>query len=213
MQITAAQIAKIIPVNKNPTALADALNNMLPDYNINTLNRVAGFIAQCAHESLGFTVLAENLNYSQAGLRKVFPRYFPNDTIAMAYARKPEKIANRVYANRMGNGNEASGDGWKFRGHGPLQLTGHDNHAAFAASIDRTIDETVEYISTLQGGIESACWFWKANNINKWLDINDFDGASDVINRGRKTSIIGDAIGYADRLSRYKVAKSVLGES
>lgn len=212
MQITKQQMANILPVNKDPGGLADALNAILPSYDIITLNRVAGFIAQCAHESLGFTVLSENLNYSQTGLRKVFPRYFPNDTIAALYARKPEKIANRVYANRMGNGNESSGDGWKFRGHGPLQLTGHDNHAAFAKSINRTIDETVKYISTLQGGIESACWFWKVNNINKWLDADDFDGASDIINKGRKTVIEGDAIGYADRISKYNLARKILGE-
>lgn len=211
MQLTSGQITKLIPIYKDPAGLATALNNVLPTYEINSVNRVAGFIAQCAHESLGFTALRENLNYSQEGLRKVFPKYFPNSTIAAAYARKPEKIANRVYANRMGNGSEASGDGWRFRGHGPLQLTGHDNYQLFADSINKSLDETIAYVETLQGGIESACWYWKRNNVNFWLDQNDIDGASDVINKGRKTAAIGDSIGYADRAARYKAAKLLLG--
>lgn len=211
MKLTTDQLARIVPINKNPAALATALNNILPKYDITTLNRISGFVAQCAHESLGFTALVENLNYGQSGLRKIFPKYFPNDSIAILYARRPAKIANRVYANRMGNGSEASGDGWKFRGHGPLQLTGHDNITLFAASIGKTIDETILYIATLEGGIESACWFWKTNNINARCDKDDIDGMSDIINRGRRTAAIGDTHGYADRVARYTLTKKILG--
>lgn len=211
MKITTEQIAKIVPINKNPAALADALNNILPKYDITTLNRISGFVAQCAHESLGFTALVENLNYSAVGLRKIFPKYFLNDVIAGQYARQPMKIANRIYATRMGNGNEASGDGWKFRGHGPLQLTGHDNITLFATSIGKTLDETIAYIATLEGGIESACWYWKTNNINAACDEDNIDAMSDLINRGRRTAPIGDSIGYADRLARYTSTKKILG--
>ena len=212
MKLTTEQLAKIVPINKNPAALAEALNNILPKYDITTLNRISGFVAQCAHESLGFTALVENLNYGQSGLRKIFPKYFPNDTIALQYARQPMKIANRVYANRMGNGTEASGDGWKFRGHGPLQLTGHDNVTLFAKSISKTLDETIAYIATLEGGIESACWYWKTNNINATCDEDNIDAMSDIINRGRRTAPIGDSIGYADRLARYTSTKKILGD-
>lgn len=211
MKLTTEQIAKIVPINKNPAALADALNDILPKYDITTLTRISGFIAQCAHESLGFTALVENLNYGQSGLRKIFPKYFPSDAIALQYARQPMKIANRVYANRMGNGAEASGDGWKFRGHGPLQLTGHDNITLFATSIGKTLDETIVYIATLEGGIESACWYWKTNNINAACDEDNIDAMSDLINCGRRTAPIGDSIGYADRLTRYTSTKKILG--
>lgn len=211
MKLTKEQLAKIVPINKDPAALANALNNILPKYNITTLNRISGFIAQCAHESLGFTALAENLNYGLSGLRKVFPKYFPNDVIAGQYARQPIKIANRVYANRMGNGPEASGDGWKFRGHGPLQLTGKNNHLLFATRIGKTLEETIAYIATLEGGIESACWYWDTNNLNARCDEDDIDGMSDIINRGRRTAAIGDSIGYEDRFARYTSTKKILG--
>lgn len=209
--ISLAQIKQIYPNNKQPELLVTALNNVLPKYEINTVNRLAGYMAQVGHESLGFTALVENLNYSAVGLRKIFPKYFLNDAIALQYARQPMKIANRIYATRMGNGNEASGDGWKFRGHGPLQLTGHDNITLFATSIGKTLDETIVYIATLEGGIESACWYWKTNNINAACDEDNIDAMSDLINRGRRTAPIGDSIGYADRLARYTSTKKILG--
>jgi predicted chitinase len=120
--------------------------------------------------------------------------------------------ANKVYADRLGNGNEASGDGWKLRGRGVIQLTGRDNCTAFAKSINKTLDETIVYLETKEGAIEGACWFWKTNNLNKWVDINDFDGLSDCINRGRKTPAIGDAIGYTDRKKKYDLALSLFSK-
>ena len=185
---------------------------ILPKYEINSIQRVAAFIAQCSHESANFTVLRENLNYSAEGLNKVFAKYFVRASRdAGTYARNPEKIANVVYANRMGNGDVSSGDGWRFRGRGVIQLTGRDNYTAFGKSVRLTTLETIDYLETRRGALESACWYWKINNLNKWVDINDFDGLSDSINLGRKTSAIGDANGFADRKALFIESCKVLG--
>ena len=130
MQLTKAQLKQLLPKNPYIDQWYGALSQLLPDYEINTPQRIAAFIAQCSHESAGFTALRENLNYRWQSLRKIFPKYFPTDELAQEYANKPNKqeaIANRVYANRMGNGPESSGDGWRFCGRGLIQLTGRDN--------------------------------------------------------------------------------------
>ena len=202
MQLTVKQFSSIIPENKKPQDVVDALNPLLKKYNINTVNRVAGFLAQCGHESAGFNILKENLNYSAKGLRGVFSKYFPDDAIAAKYERKPEMIASRVYANRMGNANEASKDGYKFRGRGAIQLTGHDNYKAFADSIDMTIDEVIPYLETLEGALESACWFWKKTRINDLCDNDDIVTMTKRINGGTN--------GLADRKAHYEKAKKVL---
>ena len=173
MNITAAQIQELFPRYKYPADLADALSELFDKYEINTVNRAAGFLAQCGHESAGFTVLKENLNYSAEGLHKVFKKYFPTLESARPYARQPEKIANRVYANRMGNGPESSGDGYKFRGRGAIQLTGKNNYTRYAKSVGMTIDEVIADLETLDGAIESACWFWKNNGLNAICDRDD----------------------------------------
>jgi len=137
MEITREQLAEIIPKNLYIDQWCGALNKLLPDYGIDTPQRVAAFLAQCAHESGGFVFLKENLNYRAASLRKIFPKYFPTDTLAEQYAGQPNKaeaIANRIYANRMGNGDEASGDGFRFGGRGLIQLTSKNNDANFADS-------------------------------------------------------------------------------
>ena len=122
---------KLYPKAKNVDLVFDALSEYLPKYNIDNNRRIAGFIAQCGHESGGFTVFSENLNYSESGLNVVFPKYFKNaGRNAKEYARNPEKIANVVYANRMGN--NKPGDGWKYRGRGAIQITGKDNYTAFS---------------------------------------------------------------------------------
>ena len=203
------QVAKLI--KKNPEIWHPLLAELLPKYGIDTPTKVAAFIAQCSHESANFTVLKENLNYSAEGLNKVFGKYFIKagrspDT----YARNPEKIANVVYANRMGNGDTASGDGWRYRGRGVIQLTGKDNYDAFGKAIKLTLADTVTYLESNKGALESACWFWKTNNLNKWVDANDFDGLSDTINLGRKTAKVGDANGFADRKEMYSLALRVL---
>ena len=186
----------------------DALCKLLPKYGITTERRVAHFLSQCAHESGGFKTLEENLNYSAKALRAVFGRYFgePPKADADEYARNPEMIANRVYNDtyrkyKMGNTEE--GDGWRFRGRGLKQLTGRDNYTRFGKTVDMTAEEAADYVATPAGAIESACWFWDANNLN---DIADTD---DVVKMTKK--INGGNIGLEDRQKRYKHAMEVLG--
>jgi putative chitinase len=181
----------------------EALEQLLDDYEINTPKRVAAFIAQCAHESGNFVFVKENLNYKAASLRKVFGKYFPNDEIAAQYANKPEMIANRVYANRMGNGDEASGDGWRYCGRGLIQLTGKDNYFWFASSLEISPEEAAEYMGTFEGAAQSACWFWETNNLNQWADKSDILTLTKRIN--------GGTIGLEDRIKHYNHALHVLG--
>ena len=126
MELTESQLKQIIPKNQYVSYWYAALQQLLPQYEINTSERIAAFLAQCAHESGGFVFIKENLNYRWQSLRKVFPKYFPTDALAQQYEKQPEKIANRVYANRMGNGPEESGDGYKFYGRGLIQVTGRE---------------------------------------------------------------------------------------
>jgi putative chitinase len=201
--ITKDQLAQLIPGNPYLVQWCDALNEILPEYGIDTPQRVAAFIAQCAHESGGFKFLKENLNYRAASLRKTFSKYFPDDAVAAAYANKPEMIANRVYANRMGNGDEASGDGFRYCGRGLIQLTGRDNYAFFAGSLDIPVEEAAEYLQTFEGAVQSACWFWETNNLNQWADKDDILTLTKRIN--------GGTIGLEDRKKHYEHAKHVLG--
>ena len=204
--ITREQLAQLIPGNPYLDNWLEALNEILPEYEINTPQRVAAFVAQCAHESGGFRALKENLNYKAATLRKVFPKYFPNDAIANEYANKPNKqaaIANRVYANRMGNGPEESGDGYRYCGRGLIQLTGKDNYTWFAASLEIPVEEAAEYLQTFEGAVQSACWFWETNNLNQWADKGDIVTLTKRIN--------GGTIGLEDRIKHYNHALHVLG--
>lgn len=205
MQLTAAQFKSICPTNKYPDTFVEVLNELLPKYEINTVNRVAGFLAQCGHESNGFSVLKENLNYGAQGLLGLFKKYFPDAGTAKKYERQPEKIANRIYANRMGNGPESSGEGWKFRGRGAIQLTGKDNYSQFAKSIGKTLDDTVAYLETVDGAVESACWFWSKNGLNAICDKDDIVLMTKRIN--------GGTIGLEDRKKHYNHAKHILGEN
>jgi putative chitinase len=200
--LTRDQLAKLIPGNQYVDEWYEALSQLLPDYDINTPQRIAAFIAQCAHESAGFKFLKENLNYRAESLMRVWPRYFPNIEIARQYAHKQEKIANRAYANRMGNGNEASGDGWKFCGRGLIQLTGRNNYESFAESIETPVEEIPEYLATFEGAAQSACWFWETNNLNKWADQGEMVTLTKKIN--------GGTLGLEDRIKHYKHALEVL---
>jgi putative chitinase len=200
--LTEQILSQICTKNKNVGELLIALINVLDKYDINTNKRIAGFLAQCGHESADFTVLKENLNYGAAGLRGTFGKYFKDDATAKAYERQPEKIANKVYASRMGNGDEKSGDGYKYRGRGAIQLTGHDNYKAFAASIGQSITDTITYLETLEGAIESAAWFWKKNGLNATCDADDIVAMTKKIN--------GGTIGLEDRKAHYLKAKSLL---
>jgi len=149
----------------------DAMVEMLPKYQIDTPKRVAGFIAQTAHESASYKTITENLNYSAKALNAIFGKYFHRAGVdAQKYHRQPRKIANRIYANRMDNGDTESGDGWTFRGGGILQLTGRYNYTQFGKTVGMSAEEATDYVRTPKGAIESACWFWTANNINKYCD-------------------------------------------
>jgi putative chitinase len=193
---TKEKLAKCLSRNKSIDALYEAFSTVLPKYEITSVERVAAFLAQCGHESADFTVLKENLNYSAEGLSKVFPKRFPSVAAAQPYNRNPEKIANKIYADRMGNGPEASGEGYKFRGRGAIQLTGKENYSKFAASVDKSLDEAVAYCETLEGAIESACWFWSTNKLNALADATDIVALTKRIN--------GGTIGLEDRKHHFE---------
>lgn len=200
--ITTEQIQQILPHNNSPHTLCATLNGLLPKYEINTKNRIAGFLAQCAVESVEFTVFQENLNYGPQSLIKTWPKLFPNTDVANQYAHQPEKIANRAYANRYGNGNEASGDGWKYRGRGAIQTTFHDNYNVFAVFIGLSLDQTVAYCETPTGAIESACFYWKMCKINDDCDADNIESMTHKINPAY--------LGLPQRKIYYEKAKSIL---
>lgn len=206
MELTKEQLKKLLPKNPYIDYWHNALSQLLPDYEINTSQRIAAFVAQCAHESGGFMVLKENLNYRWQTLRKLFPKYFPTDELAQEYANKPNKqeaIANRIYASRMGNGPETSGDGYRFCGRGLIQLTGRDNYTFFAGSLDITVEEASQYLETFEGAAQSACWFWETNKLNQWADKGDIVTLTKRIN--------GGTIGLEDRIKHYEHALHILG--
>lgn len=203
MELKIEQLKQIIPKNPYVEHWYNALSKLLPDYGINTPERMAAFLAQCAHESGDFKFIKENLNYRAPSLRKTFGKYFPTDEIAQQYANKPEKIANRVYANRMGNGPEESGDGYRYCGRGLIQLTGKENYFWFAASLQITPEEASEYMETFEGAAQSACWFWETNNLNQWADAKDILTLTKRIN--------GGTIGLEDRKRHFEHALHIFG--
>lgn len=166
-------------------------------FGIDTPLKLAHFLAQCGHESGGFKVVNENLNYGAKGLRGIFGKYFPTDALAASYERKPEKIANKVYANRMGNGDEASGEGYKFRGRGYIQLTGKDNYTAFGKSIGVDIIANPDLVATTYP-LLSAAWFFSKNCLKKCVD------ASDATVTSVTKCVNGGTIGLDDRLKHFK---------
>jgi putative chitinase len=205
-EFTQHQLAEMVPGNPYIDHWFEAIAEILPEYEINTRPRVAMFIAQCAHESGGFRAIKENLNYRAPSLRKLFSKYFPDDAMAARYAgmsKKQEAIANRIYANRMGNGDEASGDGYRYCGRGLIQLTGKNNYTLFAGSLEMPVEEVPEYLATFEGAVQSACWFWETNNLNQWADKGDVLTATKRIN--------GGTIGLEDRIKHYNHALHVLG--
>jgi putative chitinase len=201
--LTQQQLAQFLPGNPYLDHWYHALEQALPDYDINTPTRVAAFLAQCAHESGGFKFLKENLNYKAESLSRVWPKYFKDPVIAKQYAHNQEMIANRAYGGRMGNGPEASGDGWKFCGRGLIQLTGRSNYQSFADSIETDINDIPEYLQTFEGAVQSACWFWENNNLNKWADAGDVEKMTKIIN--------GGTLGLEDRKKHYQHALHILG--
>jgi putative chitinase len=203
--LSTPQLTQMLPGNRFIEDWRLSLDKFLGNYNIDSPRRIASFIAHCGHESLNFTVLRENLNYRWESLRRTWPRHFPTDEIARQYERQPERIANRAYANRMGNGPETSGDGWKFAGKGLIQLTGRNNYQLFANAIGMDIEQIPTYLTTFDGAVESACWFWRTNNVNRFADVLDNNGMTRVINGGTH--------GLEDRQRRLTQALRVLGAS
>jgi putative chitinase len=204
--LTEAQLAAMIPTNKEVAAWCEELNKALPKYDITTPQRIAGFISQCAHESMDFNAMSENLNYREETLNKVFPRYFgPGKRNAAEYAKNPEKIANYVYMDEFRTsklGNVQPGDGWRFRGRGLKQLTGRDNYTRFAKDYDMTAEEAAEWVETKEGALASALWFWNTNNLNTVADTGSVPALTKKIN--------GGDIGLQDRQARYEKAMAVL---
>lgn len=183
--------------------IPDAVISMIPDtaakFQINTPLRLAHFLAQCGHESGGFRATQENLNYSAKGLNGIFRKYFPTEAAAAAYARQPQKIASKVYANRMGNGSEASGEGYKFRGRGYIQLTGKDNYTAFGKSIGEDITSNPDVVAS-KYALLSAAWFFSKNGLHKMAD----EGASDLVVTKITKRVNGGTIGLPDRIKHFK---------
>jgi putative chitinase len=197
-------VRQLIPKVKNFDEWYSNLLNTLPEYDIDTSARVAAFMAQCGHESGGFTVMQENLNYSAKGLVGTFKKYFPTEAHAKPYERKPEMIANRVYANRMGNGDEASGEGWYFRGRGIVQITGKNNYTKCSQSLfeSNVLVENPDLLLETEYAIHSACWFWSAARLNELADIGDMKTMTKRIN--------GGYIGLEDRINHYNHAIEIL---
>ena len=183
--------------------IPDKVLAQIPDtaakFEINTPLRLAHFLAQCGHESGQFRVVNENLNYGAKGLMGIFKKYFPNEAKAKLYERKPEKIANLVYASRMGNGAEASGDGYKFRGRGYIQLTGKDNYTAFGKAIGEDIPSNPDLVATTYP-LLSAAWFFNKNGLHKLAD----KGATPEVVTMVTKRVNGGTIGLADRLKHFK---------
>ena len=206
--IALSHFRQMIPTNTEADVWHPIAVDFFEKYEINTPNRIASFMAQTAHESNDFRNLEENLNYSVENLLRVFPRYFGKGKANPAeYARNPEKLANYVYmdVNRTKTGalgNTQPGDGWRFRGGGIKQLTGRNNFTRFGADIGMTAEQAADYVRTKKGAFESACWFWKKNNLARFADADDIDGMSRKVN--------GGTIGLEDRRVRYARAKAIM---
>jgi putative chitinase len=209
--LTKDMLRAIIHNNPKSDAWYDALAEIMPKYDIDTPLRIAGFLAQCAHESGDFKTLEENLNYSEKALLSVFGRYFGTGGTkrnAAEYARNPEMIANYVYQDEFRTkkgamGNVQEGDGWRFRGRGLKQLTGRNNYTAFGKTVGMTAEEAADYVATEKGAVESACWFWNNSKLNAIADKGDIVAMTKKIN--------GGTIGLEDRTKRYEEALAILG--
>jgi putative chitinase len=206
--VPAAPVQPVAPIgglklDKLRGHIPDAVIAMIPDtaakFQINTPLRLAHFLAQCGHESGGFRATQENLNYSAKGLNGIFKKYFPTEASAAAYARNPQKIANKVYGGRMGNGLEASGEGYKFRGRGYIQLTGKENYTAFGKAIGEDILANPDKVASTYA-LLSAAWFFSKNGLHKMAD----GGATDAVVTSITKRVNGGTIGLADRIKHFK---------
>jgi putative chitinase len=188
-----------------PDNVIAQIPGVMEKFQINTPLRLAHFLAQCGHESGGFRLTKENLNYSAKGLMGIFKKYFPTEALAKQYERKPEKIANKVYGNRMGNGAEATGDGAKYCGRGYIQLTGKDNYTAFGKSINEDIAANPTVVAE-KYALLSAAWFFNKNKLHIMAD----GGATDAVVTSITKRVNGGTIGLADRIKHFKEYHALL---
>ena len=200
MELTKEQLKQLLPKNPYIDQWHNALSQLLPDYEINTPQRIAAFIAQCAHESGGFIFLSENLNYKAESLMKIFGKYFKDIGTAKAYEKNPQKIANKIYADRMGNGNEASGEGFKFRGRGALQLTGKSNYENFTKFLNKPEIMTNPDLVATEYAFESAIYFFEKNGLWAICD----KGIDDATITAVTKKINGGVNGLAERIALTK---------
>ena len=202
MQITLEQLTNFFEDTDDSvlTNFVDPINKVIEEFEINTTERISMFLAQVGHESGGLTKLHENLNYKAARLVQIFPKYF-RDVDPDDYGGKPEAIANRVYADRMGNGSEDSGDGYRFRGRGAVQLTGRSNYTACGKDLGIDLETNPDYLETPEGAIRSAAWFWDQHDLNEYADNGDVTMVTKRIN--------GGTIGLEERAELYKEALRV----
>jgi putative chitinase len=197
-RVTQSQLEAIMTTTAEVTQYCDAVNACLQRYEINTALRAAHFLAQVAHESGGFRYIEENLNYSAEALKSVFGKYFQDDALASDYARQPQKIANRVYADRMGNGSEVSGDGWRYRGRGLIQLTGKSNYTQYADSRQVDVVQTPDLVATDPIlATDVAGWYWESRELNRYADNDDIRTITKRINGGYNG--LEDRQGYLNR--------------
>jgi putative chitinase len=202
---TPAPIAPVggLKLDKLKGHIPDTVIAMIPDtaakFQINTPLRLAHFLAQCGHESGGFKATQENLNYSAKGLAGIFKKYFPTEAAAAPYARNPQKIASKVYGGRMGNGPESTGEGYKFRGRGYIQLTGKENYTAFGKSIGEDILSNPDVVAS-KYALLSAAWFFSKNGLHKMAD----GGATDAVVTSITKRVNGGTIGLPDRIKHFK---------
>lgn len=205
MQITKQQLLTIAPTCKKPDDWLAALNKWLPVYRIDTPKRLAAFMAQMTHESGDFNFVVENTNYTNAmRLHTVFRKYFPTLQEAQKYVGKPQAIANKVYANRFGNGDEASGDGFRYRGRGIVHLTFKKNYEAARVALAGSVGDIVakpELASEPEAAVLIACWYWSTRKLNDLADKGDFEGITKGINGGLN--------GHEDRVKRHKICQGV----
>lgn len=201
--ITAAILQKIMPGTTRGAVFAGPLENAMTEFGIVSDEQRARFLANVGHETGGLSAFSENLNYSAKRLTEVWPKRLPTLASATPYANNPVALANKVYANRMGNGDEKSGDGWRHRGSGGLQLTGKANQAACAKYFGIPLDQIGDWLRTPVGAARSAAWFYTGNELHH---VDTFDHVCDRINIGRETDKVGDSNGWADRLAMYQRA-------
>jgi putative chitinase len=200
--LTKEKLLQIFPnAATTPMNLDEIVEGLNASAMLNTVPRMAGFLAQAAHESGQLRQVRENLNYSAEGLLRTFGKYFTPE-LAAQYARKPEKIGSRVYANRMGNGPEITGEGFKYRGRGFFQITGKENYTVCGASLGLDLLANPELLERTKPALASALWFWNTRNLNRYADANDIRGMTKAINGGYN--------GLDERTHYYLVAKKVL---